>query len=196
MIPDDRSPVNFYERKTTIGTAVSIYTRFPAYISIQWPRKFDQNGIPIKDFSLNIGPLNKSIFVRALEKFIQIYDRDDVYYLKDGKLNMYGNNQVVHTCKMSDNYVKMVPTIVTDMNENAYEGATLFLNKEIISGDLTYSELLALYDILKEADIFSYTYLLLSSLRSGDKSIEVHNIPSKLKEKLDIWAMEGVDKKE
>ena len=155
-----------------------------------WPRDFDKSGgMPFKDFCLNIGAVNKILFVRALEKFIRIYERDDVYYLKDGTLNMYGNNTVIHTCKLSDNYIKLSPTIVTDMNNNVYEGASLFLNKEFINGDVTYSELLAIHDILKDVDMFEYTYLLLQAFKSGSDNLEVHNLPASIRaeQTKDIW---------
>lgn len=189
LIPDDRSPITYSERKTDIGKAINIFARFPAYVQMIWPRDFDKSGMPFKDFCLNIGPVNKILFVRALEKFIRIYERDDVYYLKDGTLNMYGNNTVIHTCKLSDNYIKLSPTIVTDMNNNVYEGASLFLNKEFINGDVTYSELLAIHDILKDVDMFEYTYLLLQAFKSGSDNLEVHNLAASIRaeQSKDIW---------
>lgn len=187
LIPDDKVPIKVLSKPSYIGNSLTVTSRFPAFLHLLWPKNFEQNTMPIKDLTLTLNQLNKNIFVRELEKFIKVFERDDIYYLKDGQLNMYNNTQATHTCKLGDNYVKLSPSIVTDMNNNVYEGAVLYLNKEAISGELTYTELLGLYDVLKQADLFLYSQVMLNGIKKGE-DIAVLNFQAEAKKSIDIWS--------
>ena len=143
---------------------------YPVFMQVRFPSQYDKD-IPFKDLSLTLNQVNKSIFCRHLKKFLKIYDRDDLFYLDNGELKLYKNEESIMTFKVGERYVGLKPCIVADIKGNTYEGGRICLDKESIFGDLTFSELCALYDVIYNADLFLYSEMLLMSVKEPFKKI-------------------------
>ena len=62
-----------------------------------------------------------------------------------------------------------------NVNGTRFEAAKLYLNKETVEIDLTYDDLIALYDVINKSDLFIYTYLMLNSVKGKTFSLNVQS---------------------
>lgn len=170
IIPDDKNPVYIGTKRTDIGIAVNVNKDYPVFLQMRFPKQYDKD-IPFKELNLTLNQVNKSVFCRHLRKFLKMYDRDDIFYLENGELKLYKNEETQITFKVGEKYVSFKPVIVSDIKGNTYEGGRICLDRESIFGDLTFSELCAMYDVLYNADLFLYSEVLQASIKEPFKKI-------------------------
>lgn len=126
----------------------------------------------VKRFYDPIAPNKSSIFItqknvfrmiKGLRKAIQLFDRDDLFYIDEQKkLGMYPNKHKVHLNHIGDNrHILIQPTIVEDIEGRTYEGVRMYINAMSQGIDLTYDELCLLLYIIEKVDFFMYTQALL-----------------------------------
>ena len=162
LLPTDRNAITqvFHNNRNEPIQDISLYMTYPAFLTLQLPSEYGK-GFD-KEKRLIINAQFQLAFIEALEKFIEIFKRDDVFYLSGGKLCMYQlKPEHIITVKLKDSYVEFRPSIVEYMNM-VYEGGEITLNHIGNSGQLTYQELKLLHFYLKKADLFMYSQLLLN----------------------------------
>lgn len=169
ILPEDRQPVYITETIKNSKKYANVRMQYPAFIQLVWPREKDgsQNGYPFSDFVLNLSQYTKNVFTTEFHYFLESYDNDDMFYLEDGELKLYGdaNNKYNRLCKAGDKFVRFYPKVLVDTNGNLYEGGVLALEKEAIYAEFTFSELCALYEIIDRVDIWLYGRELLTAIQ-------------------------------
>ena len=171
LVPRDRNPIKIYEQKGEEFDSVelSLYLDFPSFITITLPKNDMTKDIPYQ--KLKFGPRWKKAFELFLGEFIKTFERDDIYYLEQGKLKMFMDlpADINKVFKIGENVIELRPTIVQDYGGNMYEGCRFILNKEGIEGELTYQELISLKDSLEAIDLFIYSQALLLYVKGLSK---------------------------
>ena len=160
LIPDDKNPIKVYKRQAnTTSCDVYMYLDYPAYVSIRFPAEYGtRNNVLI----VSIG--TQQAFIDALKEMIEVFDRNDIFYLQGSILCMYPTpNDAIITKKIGEHYIELRPTIVEDITNNTtYEGAELHLDRESIVVQLTYRELKALCRVVDRIDIPVLSQLLIN----------------------------------
>ena len=173
LVPRDRNPIKIYEQKGEEFDSVelSLYLDFPSFITITLPKNDMTKDIPYQKLKFAFGPRWKKAFELFLGEFIKTFERDDIYYLEQGKLKMFMDlpTDINKVFKIGENVIELRPTIVQDYGGNMYEGCRFILNKEGIEGELTYQELISLKDSLEAIDLFIYSQALLLYVKGLSK---------------------------
>ena len=173
LVPRDKNPIKIYEQKGEEFDSVelSLYLDFPSFITITLPKNNMTKDIPYQKLKFAFGPRWKKAFELFLGEFIKTFERDDIYYLEQGKLKMFMDlpTDINKVFKIGENVIELRPTIVQDYGGNMYEGCRFILNKEGIEGELTYQELISLKDSLEAIDLFIYSQALLLYVKGLSK---------------------------
>lgn len=117
----------------------------------------------LKSDAVFITQKNVLRFCKGLKKIIKLFDRDDLFYIdENNNLSMYPNDHIISISHLGDNkHIKIIPDIVSDVNQNTYEGCRMYINKVSNIVYLTYDELCLLLYIIQKVDFFLYTQNLL-----------------------------------
>ena len=162
IVPKDKDPVKVYKYKgeNPDEMEISLYLDYPSFINITFP-KIDS--ISYSDLKISIGPRWKPSLERFLEEYLNIFNRDDIFYLENGKLKMYIElpKDAIRVINIGDNTIGIKPTIIEDRLGNLYEGCILTLNKKGIEAPLTHQELQTFKDSIEAIDLFLYSQALL-----------------------------------
>jgi hypothetical protein len=157
--PDDRTSINIYSPD---NQHISMYIDYPVYLSIELPRIGYETDNKYRRF--NITPYTQETLIDTMYEFLDIFKKDDIFYLDGGKLFMYApvKEEYRKRVRLNDTWLMFSPVIVLDVDQNQYEGVEITLNREGNTAMLTYSEFKSLAKTINKADIFLYSQLLLN----------------------------------
>ena len=163
---DRNAPVKIYRK----GDDISLYVNYPAFVSLELPVDKEMRNANWMDRRVTFTAVTLETFADALEEMLEKFNRDDIFYLMDGKLCMYPQKEDhIVQVKIKDHYIRLAPTIVDDFEGNVYEGVEICINRKANFGRMTFRELKALWKIFCKIDLYEYSQLLLNFI--GPKTI-------------------------
>ena len=162
-VDDKTVPIRYYPK----NDGSSVYMEFPAFITITLPTEYPQ--VTTVRRRIVLTTKSKHDFLDGFKKFLDVFQRDDIFYISNRRLCMYPvKEDMIQTMALGGKwFVELRPTIVDDGKGGIYEGGYIAFNQEANGVDLTYSELYEMYKVIDAIDIFMYSQLLLNFFGIG-----------------------------
>ena len=115
---------------------------------------------------LTLNEFRRTQFLVLMKKIIKYISTQELFYRDDeNHLRLYSSKNGSINNQIGDCIIAFEPIVVVDYKQNVeYEGARFMINNRDTYADLTYLELLALYDVLNKADIFLYSQAIFNSM--------------------------------
>lgn len=162
FFPEDNDHINDPVGAYVQNDKISFYMNYAAYLKLEFPRTAD-NLSTTDRLSLTISTSNKPLLVEKMQEFLDMFQKDDLFLLDDGKLILNSSKRDYINFTFKDNVIiEFRPTVISDKNNIAYEGAEFIINKEANYGLLSYREFKTLTKVIDDIDIFTYSQLLLN----------------------------------
>lgn len=180
---------NFHRSFTNDSKEEYITLDLPAFITFEY-KDFPNEWA--RDKSIVLTGTNLVQLIRGLKILITRMSTGEMFAMtKDTKEIIAYSDKVKENIVVVDNLgnnqiITMIPSVVYDDENVSYEGATFFINRKEYALQLTIDQIDALYYMLQNIDIFTYSQLMVNyfvASQNGNPVQPVTKTPVQYKKK-------------
>lgn len=167
IFPKEKLPVMSVTRSNYDGMKEeNVYIDIPAFLIFELPYEASPDYL---DRTIYMNDVSKVQFVSILKKISKILQTKDVFYIDEQDrvqlyIDMQDPDKFLVSGKVGDTSVACRPVVLENKEGFTEEGVRIMVRNRSSFVDLSYYEIQAIIDIVRTANIFLYSQVLLNGI--------------------------------